>query len=152
MKFMLLASLCLAALLGDTNARAAPAPSRPFVRNLSRAVVRAHAKGGVVKMLASPALHGNKHAFVAILSLPAGGKVPEHRDVTEEYLYVLAGGGTIWIEGKRYPLRKDDLVFMPASAKVRFVAGKKGVRVLQIFAEPGPEKKYEAWKTRGAGR
>ena len=78
--------------------------------------------------------------------MPAGGKVPEHRDPTEEYLYVLSGGGTLWIDGKKNKIGAGDTVYMPAKALVKFEAGKKPVEVIQVFAPAGPEKKYDSWK------
>ncbi len=116
------------------------------VTPLDKAVAKKHKKGAKVQFLVTKGI-GAKSGFMSILTLPAGGQVPEHRDETEEYLYVLDGEGTIWIDDKSYKLKKEDSVFMPAKAKVKFLASKKGpVKVLQVFTPQGPEKKYNSWK------
>lgn len=117
------------------------------VVNVTDAPVKRHAKSGAeVRFLATPKLLGTRAAFIAQLTVKAGGKVPEHRDATEEYLYVLDGSGTIWIEDKKFEVRPGSLIYMPANAKVSFeAADKKDVTILQIFAPPGPEKKYDTW-------
>jgi len=119
-----------------------------LITHLSEAPTRLHEKGGVVKFLVDKD-HGAKNGFMAILTVPPSGKVPEHRDESEEYLYVLEGEGTIWIEDKSYKIKKDDAVFMPANAKVKFEAGpKQMVKVLQVFAPQGSEEKYQKWKVK----
>jgi len=117
-----------------------------FVTHLAEAPTKTHGSGTQVQFLASPKLHSNENLFVSRLVIPANGSVPEHRDPTEEYLYILSGDGTIWINGLRKRVIRGDTVFMPAQAKVKFVAGGSPVEVLQIFAPSGPEKKYEGWK------
>ena len=117
------------------------------VQSLDQAQVKKHSKGAEIRFLANKTHHA-KNAFVGQLTVPAGGKVPLHQDETEEYIYVLSGAGTIWIDGQKHSIKKEDLVYMPAKAKVRFENGKKPLKALQIFAGPGPEKKYQskAWK------
>jgi quercetin dioxygenase-like cupin family protein len=91
------------------------------------------------------------NAFVGKLEMKANGKVPEHRDATEEYIHVLAGGGTIYIEDKPSTLRAGSTVFMPANAKVRFDNGPTPLVALQIFAGPAPAAKYNKWQPVTAG-
>jgi quercetin dioxygenase-like cupin family protein len=89
---------------------------------------------------------GASAAFFAILDLDAGGAVPLHRDATEEYIFFLAGAGTITIDGVAHEVRTGSSVFMPAKAEVQFQAsGTEAVRVLQVFAGQGPEAKYAGW-------
>ncbi len=115
------------------------------VQSLRTAPLKKHAKGAEIRILASKEKHGNQNAFLGHLTIPANGKVPLHQDVTEEYLFVLVGGGTLWIAGKKSSIKKDDLVFMPANAKVKFENGPVPTKVLQVFAPQGPEKKYNSW-------
>ena len=119
------------------------------VQPLKTAPKKTHAKGAVVEFLAHPSIHKNKNAFIARLTVPAGGKVPVHRDKTEEYLYILEGQGTIWINGKKISIKTNDTIFMPANAEVKFENGPKKLVALQVFAGIGPEVKYngDAWKT-----
>ena len=118
------------------------------VSTLSKAPMKQHLKGATIQTLVSKKVLGGEKAFVGYLTIPAKGKVPEHRDSTEEYLFFIKGGGKIWINDVSYQVNPNDLVFTPAQAKVRFENGDKTSEVLQIFASPGPEKKYmnPAWK------
>lgn len=114
-----------------------------FVQNLENAPIKKHAKGAEVRLLS----HGkSKSAFVAHLTVPAGGKVPLHRDSSEEMLYVLSGGGSIFIDGKKIDIKKNDFIYMPPNSEVRFENGAQPLKALQVFAPMGPEKKYESWR------
>lgn len=121
------------------------ATPRGYVLSMDEAPSKKHSKGAEVFLLASPEIHGNKSLFLSVLKVPAGGKVPEHKDPTEEYLYVLKGTGTLWIDDQEMKIGPRMVVYMPAGAKVRFQAGNTPVEVLQVFAPSGPEKKYKAW-------
>lgn len=88
-----------------------------------------------------------REAFLGVLRLEPGAAVPEHRDETEEYLYVLSGGGEITIDGSRSTLAPGTAVYMPAGASVSFRNGPKPTEVVQVFAGPEPAAKYSAWKT-----
>ena len=43
--------------------------------------------------------NGAKNAFFGVLEIQPGARVPVHRDATEEYLYIVQGGGKITIDG-----------------------------------------------------
>ena len=79
-----------------------------------------------------------------------GASVPEHRDASEEYVYVLQGSGTITIDGKAQHIGPGTTVYMPANAKVSYQNGAKEMVALQVFAGTESAKKYEAWKLVGA--
>ena len=85
-------------------------------------------------------------AFLARLEMPAGGKVPLHRDPTEEYIHVLEGGGTITVDGAAHEIAPGDTVYMPADAEVTFAGGATPLVALQVFAGPEPAAKYGAWE------
>jgi quercetin dioxygenase-like cupin family protein len=87
-----------------------------------------------------------KNAFLGRLEMVGGAKVPEHRDATEEYIHILSGEGTLYMEDKPYAVRAGTTVYMPAHAKVRFENGPKPMVALQVFAGPGPAAKYDGWK------
>lgn len=89
------------------------------------------------------------NAFLGKLLMAAGGKVPEHRDATEEYIHVLSGGGTIYIEDQPSTLKAGSTVYMPANAKVRFENGPQPLVALQVFAGPQPAAKYNKWQVVG---
>lgn len=118
------------------------------VTNLSDAKTKVNEKSGaVVKFLATPEFQGVKSAFVAHLTVKAGSLVPEHRDTSDEFIYTLSGSGTVWIDDKKFEVKPGSLIYMPANSKVKFKADdKEDVVVIQMFAPPGSEKKYDSWK------
>jgi quercetin dioxygenase-like cupin family protein len=75
-------------------------------------------------------------AFVGRLELDPDAIVPEHRDPTEEYLVVLEGSGTIFIDGVEHTVGAGATVFMPANALVTFQNGPERLVAIQIFAGP----------------
>lgn len=87
-------------------------------------------------------------AFLGILELDARAAVPEHQDATEEYIHVLAGSGTMTIDGVTTQVDVGDTVYMPAFATVSYANGPEALRVVQVFAGPGPAKKYASWAAR----
>ena len=86
-----------------------------------------------------------RNAFVGRLTLAPLQKVPLHQDATEEYLYIIAGGGEITIDGKQYAVKAGDSIYMPAKAKVSFTNGNKTLIAFQIFAGPESAQKYQKW-------
>ncbi|MEZ4384937.1 MAG: cupin domain-containing protein [Nannocystaceae bacterium] len=85
------------------------------------------------------------NAFLARLELAGGGAVPEHRDATEEYLYILEGRGDLMIDDQAYAIAPGTAVYMPANAKVSYQNGDARLVALQVFAGPAPAAKYDAW-------
>jgi quercetin dioxygenase-like cupin family protein len=89
-----------------------------------------------------------EQAYFGRLELDAGAAVPEHADPTEEFIYVLSGGGTMRIDGATHEVGPQTLVYMPAGAVVSFTNGPERLVALQVFAGPGPAAKYDAWAPR----
>ena len=87
-----------------------------------------------------------KNAFFGRLDMAPNGKVPTHRDATEEIIHVLHGGGTISIDGKVHQIKAGTTVYMPANAEVSFSNGPEQLVALQVFAGPGPAAKYNKWQ------
>ena len=86
-----------------------------------------------------------ENAFMGLLEMQAGAKVPLHRDATEEYIHILQGSGDITINGKTTKIQKGDTVYMPANAEVTFQNSDKPLKGLQVFAGPQPADKYIKW-------
>jgi quercetin dioxygenase-like cupin family protein len=86
------------------------------------------------------------NAYLGLLRMDPGGAVPTHRDPTEEYIHILAGGGTMIIDGQTHELDAGTTVFMPAEAEVSFQNGPAELVAIQVFAGPGPAAKYASWK------
>ncbi|HJL17718.1 MAG TPA: cupin domain-containing protein [Sandaracinaceae bacterium LLY-WYZ-13_1] len=119
----------------------AGAPVEAEVRALADAPRREAPPGTAsVAMLAR-----GTNAFVARLEMAPGAEVPEHQDADEEYIHVLEGRGTMWIDGVEHEVGPGATIFMPAGATVRFRNGDAPLVALQIFAGPGSAAKYERW-------
>ena len=93
---------------------------------------------------AAKLIEGN-NAFMGLLELGPKAKVPTHKDVTEEYLYVLKGGGTISINDKSFHIKEGTTVYMPPYAEVSYTNGDASTRLLQVFSGPEPAAKYKSW-------
>lgn len=98
--------------------------------------------GGAAKIWALARGH---NAFLGKLEMAPGGKVPEHRDATEEYIHILSGGGTFTIDGQTHAVGPGTTIYMPANALVSFDNGPEPLVAIQVFAGPEPAAKYDAW-------
>lgn len=129
--------------LAACNQAAAPAlPALPAaVTPLDRAERRQKGNGQAQVW----ALARGRNAFVGKLELAPDGKVPEHRDPTEEYIHILEGGGTFTIDGVAHPVGPGTTIYMPPDALVSFANGPHRLVALQVFAGPEPAAKYDAW-------
>ena len=120
-------------------------PSFAGVVHIDDATKKKNKSGIEVRFLATPKEQKTKSAFMAHMTIPAGAKVPVHKDKSEEYIYVLEGEGMVWINGGLFPVKAGSSVFMPADAEVSFINGPKETKVIQFFAPLGAEKRYEKW-------
>lgn len=91
------------------------------------------------------ALARGRNAFLGKLEMAPGGKVPEHRDATEEYIHILSGGGKFTIDGQTHEVGPGTTIYMPANALVSFENGPAPLTAIQVFAGPEPAAKYDAW-------
>jgi mannose-6-phosphate isomerase-like protein (cupin superfamily) len=108
--------------------------------------LRVHPKGAKVRVFTDRGFSKKIKLFMAELTLPPGGKVPRHRDGSDEYLYVVQGAGNIWINGTKYKIKRGSFVYMPKMSVVKFEStSKQKVKVFQVFAPAGPEQKYNSW-------
>lgn len=126
----------------------APPPSLPgFVKPSSEALVLVapHGKASIAR------LADGHNAFFGVLKLAPGAAVPEHRDATEEYIYVLSGSGVVTINGDSYEVAPHSLIYMPPDALVSYSNGPAELVAVQVFAGPGPADKYDAWKAAASG-
>ena len=70
--------------------------------------------------------------------------VPDHSDATEEYLFVLSGGGEITIDGQTTNITQGDAVYIKANARMAFWNHERSTtRLIQFFAGPAPAAKYK---------
>jgi quercetin dioxygenase-like cupin family protein len=125
-----------------------PAPSSSSDRALAASVIP------LADVRSATAPHGKAtirhlalghNAWIGHMRMAPGAAVPTHRDGTEEYIHVLAGGGMMTIDGREYEIGPGTTIFMPANAAVSFQNGDTEMLALQVFAGPDPAKKYDAW-------
>lgn len=126
----------------------APAPAQqegpaPAATVTSLAQAEHRQKGGGAAQIW--ALARGRNAFLGKLEMAPGGKVPEHRDATEEYIHILSGGGKFTIDGQTHEVGPGTTIYMPANALVSFENGAEPLVAIQVFAGPEPAAKYEAW-------
>lgn len=126
----------------DAASQPSKAPAQAIVVHVDAAPKKTAPSGKAeVRLLA----HGQE-AFLGRLSMQAGGKVPTHRDATEEFIYVLEGSGTLTIDGQKHAIKPGTSIYMPANAEVSYQNGDAAFTALQVFAGPGPAAKYDAWR------
>ena len=89
---------------------------------------------------------GAENAYMGLLNIAPGARVPVHKDTTEEMLFFIQGGGTVTIDGAEYAVSQNDAIYMPANSEVSFQNHPQHQSVvLQVFAGQGPESKYDSW-------
>lgn len=112
------------------------------VRALADAPARVAPSGAAEVML----LAEGHNAFLGKLVLAPNQVVPEHQDPTEEYIHVLSGTARMTMDGTAYEVREGTTVYMPAFAKVSVQNGPEPLVAIQVFAGPGPARRYDAWQ------
>jgi quercetin dioxygenase-like cupin family protein len=86
----------------------------------------------------------DKTLAASILALPVNARVAEHVHANEtEVLYVLAGGGTLTVNGVDLPVTSTSVVQIPRNTKHAFAAT-SDVRAVQIYTPAGPEQQFKA--------
>ncbi|MEM8835716.1 MAG: cupin domain-containing protein [Planctomycetota bacterium] len=60
----------------------------------------------------------------------AGGHSPRHSHDYEHEVYIVDGGGEVLLEGAYRPIKRGDVVFVPADEEHQFRAGDSGMRFL----------------------
>lgn len=59
-----------------------------------------------------------------------GGHSPRHSHDYEHEVFVVDGGGSVLLEGQYRPIRKGDVIYVPADHEHQFKAGEQGLRFL----------------------
>ena len=91
-----------------------------------------------------PATIHDKTLAASLIALPANTKVAEHMHANEtELWYMLAGAGTLTVNGVDLPIAPTSVVQIPKNAKHAFVVT-TDCRALQIFTPAGPEQRFKA--------
>jgi mannose-6-phosphate isomerase-like protein (cupin superfamily) len=73
---------------------------------------------------------------MGIYHLPVDGKDPQHPHAADEVYVVLAGRGTLEVEGEQIPVERGQVVSVDVGADHRFVDVSEDLSVLVVFAPP----------------
>jgi mannose-6-phosphate isomerase-like protein (cupin superfamily) len=100
-----------------------------------------HGKAGTFRVLIDEEISGAKHFSLLINTMNAGVEGGEHKhDSNEHCWYILSGRGTMYIEGKSYPLEPEMAVYVPANTMHKIDVGPdEDLTYVLIYAPPGPE-------------
>ena len=73
------------------------------------------------------------------LSMASGepnSQLPSHRHESEQILIVMDGGIDLVVEGKKYKLRKGDVIVLPSNIAHGGYVSDKGLSAIDIFSPP----------------
>src|SRR5262245_490193 len=84
---------------------------------------------------------GAKDFVIFTEDVPPGQSIPPHRHPhSEEVLFIHAGTGTAWLDGKQATISPGSIIFMPPNTGVRLTNdGKQPISLVAIFSRPGFE-------------
>jgi mannose-6-phosphate isomerase-like protein (cupin superfamily) len=86
----------------------------------------------------------SKDVALSVLSLAAGGAVPEHTHAKEtELLYVLSGTGSMVIDGVTLPVTPTTVVQIPKGTPHQ-ATFTEATRAIQLYTPGGPEQRFKA--------
>lgn len=92
-------------------------------------------------------LSSQGHTYMGILVGKPGLKVPVHTHaVSTEMLYILSGGGTMIIDGKRHAVTAGMVIRIPPGTPHGFEIAphaKTEFRAVQVYSPAGPEQRFK---------
>jgi quercetin dioxygenase-like cupin family protein len=101
---------------------------------------------GSVTIFAEPSITKDASFAASIIELAGNAKIPEHVHAKEtELLYVLAGSGTLTVNGVDQAIVPTSTVQIPPNTKHAFTAT-ADFRAVQIYTPAGPEQRFKAAK------
>jgi len=85
---------------------------------------------------------GAKDFVIFTEDVPPGQSISPHRHPhLEEVLFIHAGTGTAWLDGKEAKIGPGTIIFMPPNTGVRLTNdGKQPISLVAIFSRPGFDK------------
>ncbi|HET7503361.1 MAG TPA: cupin domain-containing protein [Kofleriaceae bacterium] len=98
---------------------------------------------GPVKVHADASAIPDKALSASVVTLPAGAKIAEHVHASAELLYLLAGTGTVTVNGVDLPLTPTTVVQIPKNTKHALVATSE-LRAVLLYTPAGPERGWKA--------
>lgn len=150
---VLIVSACSPAVSDTSEREMAEAHNLPtvVVRNSAKVPARQSPAGTLKAVpLISPA-DGSAN-YLGTVTLLAGAKVAPHahRDAAE-YVYILAGRGTMTIGKKRVSFEPGAAIFIPRGHTHAVEnSGETAIKAVQFFSPAGPEQRMNAWPLENA--
>ena len=82
---------------------------------------------------------GAKDFVIFTEDVPVGQTISPHRHPhSEEILFIHAGTGTAWLDGKEAKIGPGTIIFMPPNTGVRLTNdGKQPISLMAVFSRPG---------------
>lgn len=74
--------------------------------------------------------HGAPNFALRSFTVDPKGHSPRHAHDYEHEVYIVEGGGEVLLEGQYRPIKRGDVVFVPADHEHQFRAGAEGMRFL----------------------
>ncbi len=71
--------------------------------------------------------HGAPSFYLRRFTVSPGGSTPRHSHAWEHEIYVLAGAGTVFVDGEETGLAEDMAVFIPCESLHQIKAGEDGL-------------------------
>jgi quercetin dioxygenase-like cupin family protein len=125
--------------------RGAGAPVGPVMLPAAKATSYPRDPGNVA-IYAEPSTIGSKDMAASVIELPAGAQIPEHTHPKEtELLYVMAGTGTMVVDGVTLQVTPTSVVQIPPATKHAFTAT-AALRAVQVYTPAGPEQRFKGKK------
>lgn len=120
-----------------TRDRAAPATSAK-IQAMRKERVRTLA-GGALRV--TPLLRRGA-IYVGLMETEPGQQIRPHAHLTEdELVYVLAGTGTVALEGRGQKIASGHALYLPAGSSHRLEVSSR-MKAVQVFVPAGPERRY----------
>ena len=83
-------------------------------------------------------LETSKHTQLVIMHIPAGGEIGEETHTeNDQVLYLVAGEGTVYLNGEVSDYIEGDVVVVPAGTTHNFVASKQqALKIITTYSPP----------------
>jgi quercetin dioxygenase-like cupin family protein len=115
-----------------TQAAQSP-PTVGLIRNIAEAPAKTVEMPGVqgVKMAVMCGReHGAPHFAMRAFTVEPRGHAPRHSHDYEHEVFIVAGGGSVLLDGEYRPITAGDVVYVPADHEHQFRAGPEGMKFL----------------------
>ena len=119
-----------------------PGDGEPRSRRPPPAALSNLAAPFLIKVDPTPRNAGAEDFVVFTENVPVGASISLHRHPhSEELLYIHAGRGTAWLNGKEAALQPGTIIYMPRNTGVKLTNdGTEPIALVAIFSRPGFDK------------